>query len=151
MPPPVNECTLAVMCDTRGACKTGWKEQLPASCPPADAVDAEGAVVFRFVAGPMPTDDDFRGMGDTDPNVHLMTRHPCRCRALSVWTCPEKAQQVLATFPSQSGKKLARVVLTAGAGVIQPTGQRHHSSWWRCGAFNPASLATVEPHVVEEG
>lgn len=132
------------MCDSQGICQIGWKETLPTGCPPADAADVNGEVVFRFLKNEIPEDDDFRSK-HLDRAKHLIGVSPCRQRALSVWTSEERARQVLATFRRGGGMRLGRVRLDAGAGLIKQTGP-DHVSWWRCGAFDPVPQTTVEPH-----
>lgn len=133
------------MCNSHGACESGWREDLPDSCPPPDASDTGGEIVFHFLAGDKPEAEDFKPYIPADPQRHLMPTNLCRLSSVSVWTSEEKARLVLTTLPSQAGKRLGRVVLVEGAGVIKPTGQRFHSSWWMCSAFDPVQGTTVVP------
>jgi hypothetical protein len=40
-------------------------------------------------------------------------------------------------------KKLARVSIERGQGVLSPPAPNSHVTWWRCGGFDPVTKASV--------
>jgi hypothetical protein len=135
---------LRLMCTSNGECVVGWKEVLPASCPPTDAANTSGETVYRLVKPNGPTEADFSTLSTLDPAKHLIGPHQCRARAVSVCTTLAGARGTR-KLPTQKGKRIGKLTLSAGAGVVKQTGQKlYHVSWWRCGAFDAPASTVVE-------
>jgi hypothetical protein len=130
------------MCVAGKPCATGWAEPLPADdCPPASRLDPEGETLYRFIEKDTPEADDFLSHEALGKFMRPDTP-PCVKRAVSLFASLEfcRKSHPLAT---KKKKKLARISITRGQGVLSPPAPNSHVSWWRCGGHDPVPVASV--------
>lgn len=99
----------------------------PASCPPADAEDAAGAV-FRITINDPPKAEDMLSHHETG---RLPNAEPCLRCGLSVFRNIEDAQHQRRLMP-RLGKYIATADLQAYHGKTKLTtgSQPTHTTWW---------------------
>jgi hypothetical protein len=116
-----------------------YAQHFPEYCPPADAQLAANVTFFRLVKNFPPAAEDFWSYKKLNPD-HDYKFKACEACALSVVTEIQGAKNLL-KLPTQKGKKIARLKLTAAAGVYQKTGKDlYHYSWWLYHHFNPIDI-----------
>lgn len=107
-----------------------YREPLPEDCPPDEAEKISSPrVVYHLVRNIPPSDDDFRSQRAERPDHVFRDVTECRARGLSVFASRNVAEPMSATGNLQ-GTAVCHVILTPGAGRIQPTGRRSHHTWW---------------------
>ena len=121
-----------------------YREPLPEACPPAGADEIIAPrEVFRLVRTSPPTLDDFRSQRAEKPNHTFNNVSECQVRGLSVYEKKTDCEKLL-KFPHLRNRKLCRVRLDAGAGMIQQTFQPSHHTWWPLAAFDILVNSGVE-------
>lgn len=120
------------MCSRAGACRYGWAEELPEGCPPEDAFDASGQVLYRFVKTNPATMFDFASHAALG-----LTKSPTQCgsRSVSLFASLSRCQ-AMRDLPRFRGNGIAELELPVGSGVLKE-GKNSHHDWWPCGASNP--------------
>jgi hypothetical protein len=121
------------------------------TCPPAEAVAANGTV-YRATMNDPPAPDDFRSQVEMgrQPNFKQTKSQACRWRSVSVYQTLADAKQHLAMFPS-TGKFVAAGTLDAECGKtkLSPTEIPTHTDWWAFESVDCAARAarfkTVQP------
>lgn len=128
------------MCVKGKPCAAGWAPQLPDNCPPEKAQDPTGQILYRFLDKADVRADDFRSHREL--GRHTGGAPECVARAVSVYSNLTFCRKFhrLATHRK---KKLARITLTIGQGVLSPPDSTSHISWWRCGALDPLPMAAM--------
>ncbi len=123
-----------------------YREELPEGCPPLAACEAEeGTSVYRFVAGDVVTDDDFKSQRALKPDRDFGDMPECIARGLSV-LANQKAAENAKLLSSLKRKHICRVTIGQGAGPLMPTGQREgHRTWWPLAKFPVLSHCEVLP------
>jgi len=106
-------------------------ETLPQQCPPADAIAAGDALVFRAVRANPPTIEDFHSQAmlgtielDGRPEEFV-----CRASSCSVFTTLNGARKLKKLPKLRDRVFVASVQLTDDAGVIRPSAGAH-MEWW---------------------
>lgn len=119
-----------------------YKEQLPEGCPPSDAAEIEQVVFYRMVASFPPTDNDFLSHKALNPMKNF--NKECIARGVSVFVGIRGITDV-SKLPTQQGKQIARLNLTAPAGRHKQTGAKNdHHSWWVYEEFDLATHCRSE-------
>lgn len=116
-----------------------YHEELPVSCPPADAVDAAYPLVIRFVDSPSKadlSDSDFKSFAalglSCRPNID-----PCRWASCSFFESTSCKGFITATkIPKLKRKYLAELKIPFGAGLSMRS-EKGHIDFWRFSNFNP--------------
>jgi len=113
-----------------------WFEPLPNECPPKEAVDTEGLVVYRITASDPPTAYDFQSHRMRFPNKTFQVDE-CQAMSLSVHDDYEAAVDVT-KLPSFKKKTnfIKEISLKKDDGLIKQTGSANHYSWWRSHNFD---------------
>ena len=114
-----------------------FKENLPASCPPAGAGPKAYAAVWRFVNSNPITDKDFASyyaLGKKPPPTVPL----CRWASTSLFLTKEAAYKLLPK-PRQRFKYIAQVSVTDKCGVSIL--KRSHIDFWRFDTFTPTVTA----------
>jgi hypothetical protein len=127
-----------------GAKFVKFMEELPDSCPPADAAPIDCEVVYRYVNSNPVTDQDFeshKALEKRGGRGRPRSVPPCIWAATSLFVTRDSAYEVLPKV-RQNYKLLASVKITqqCGVGVLK----RQHISFWRYATFEP------KVHSVEE-
>jgi hypothetical protein len=114
-----------------------YLEILPEGCPPPEAHEVKTSrEVLRLVSANPPTLEDFKSEGAKNPGKRY--RDECRASGLSVVLSREDCDTLL-KLPTQTGKMVCSVTLTAGAGSIQKTSttlRPTHHTWWPFAEFD---------------
>jgi hypothetical protein len=117
-----------------------WAEDLPADCPPNDAVAPQNALFYRLVNNIPPVDRDFWSHRKLNPNKRFNVSE-CIARSCSVLSDLEGCSQII-KLPTQKNKRIVQLVLPPQSGLIRKTGRNlYHYSWWRAGTFDPISAS----------
>jgi hypothetical protein len=129
------------MCVLGKPCTIGWSEQLPEKCPPESCQDPIGQTLYRFIEKDAPMPEDFlshRALG----KFVSPTTPECVARGVSVFASLKfcRNSHYLAT---KKKRKLARVTVGHGQGVLSPPAPNSHITWWRCGGHNPVPTSSV--------
>lgn len=113
-----------------------WFEELPQSCPPADAQPCQG-VFYRIVAVEPPMSSDFFSQRKLQPHRVFAGQgiDECIARAVSLFKDKSDAAKRL-RLPKFRNSTIARVTLQPKDGLIKKTFQNSHYSWWRSSEFN---------------
>lgn len=99
-------------------------------------------VFFRLVAKFPPTALDFLTHQALNPTRDYKAKG-CESRSLSVFADVKGAIDIQ-KLPTQRGKLIAKLPLTAAAGVHKQTGaRRDHHSWWLYRAFDPIPICEL--------
>jgi len=112
-----------------------WLEELPDNCPPEDATAPSEFECYRIVWNNVPNDKDFHSYKKLFPNRNF-TLSECRVCSASILTDSEDAKRVLGVIPDRENRKIVRLTLEKGAGLIKHTPSRtrlnlkSHHSWW---------------------
>ena len=121
-----------------------YREPLPEGCPPPESAEITAErVVFRLVRTSPPTDADFRSHRLENPGRVYQGLSECQVCGLSVFSEPHACAMAL-KLPTQRGKQVCRLTLTAGAGRIQQTGKPAHHTWWPFAAFDILAHCAME-------
>lgn len=121
-----------------------WFEDLPASCPPADASICKGTFYRVSFGNPAESKDffsqqllapekTFRGEGIDD----------CIVRAVSVFASLEDARHLL-KLPKFKNANIAQVCFQPEDGKIKKTFKKSHYSWWRSKSFDVKLAKIIE-------
>ena len=109
-------------------------EELPDQCPPAKAIEPNGAY-FRLIQE-TPIEEDFHShklLGKWPKS--FANASECEASSLSLMDSFEEAHR-LTKLPNNKGKKILRIDLVPKDGLLMQTGRNlSHHSWWRSGAF----------------
>jgi hypothetical protein len=119
-----------------------YREELPPSCPPGDAIEITAATaVYRLIGGQNPCDQDFESHQAKKPNV--IYPDPCIARGLSVLKDTATAER-FKKLPTMRSKKLitCRVALCGGAGRLKLRNDGHFT-WWPFAEFHILSRCEV--------
>ena len=112
-----------------------YRESLPEGCPPAGAEEITSErLVFRLARSTPATEADFRSQREERPEAVFTGVTECQARGLSVFG--ERSDAVRASkLPALRGRAICRLMLSAGAGMIQQTGRPSHHTWWPLADF----------------
>lgn len=126
----------------------GWRETLPAGCPPAEAVVPNGdETLYRLVSQFPPTAADFDSASEMARKKGRSPLFPDACVACA---CSLDADiqflRDLTKLPRHRRKKaIVRMNLNGASGVVGQTGGRPtHHSWWITAGFDAVSAAVLE-------
>lgn len=113
-----------------------WFEELPASCPPSDAVSCEG-VFYRIANGNPVVSPDFFSQRKLQPDKIFKGNgvDECVARAVSLFKDKEDARKRL-KLPKFKHSVIASVRLEPKDGAMKKTFRDSHYSWWRSMAFD---------------
>jgi hypothetical protein len=112
-----------------------YRETLPEGCPPVEAAEITNTqVVFRVVKDRPPVAEDFLSQRALKPTAKFQVSE-CQARGLSVFTRKQDCANLL-RLAHMRGRQIAKVILEAGAGRIQQTGQPSHHTWWPLAEFD---------------
>lgn len=112
-----------------------WIEDLPANCPPGDAIQPNNNEFYRLVNSNPPTPDDFLSYRQLWPNK-LFNKSECIVRSISIFSNVENILRVK-KLTTQKDKFIAKIVLQKKDGVIKQTcADQAHYSWWRTRGFD---------------
>lgn len=121
-----------------------YREPLPEGCPsPESAEITAERLVFRLVRSAPPTADDFRSHRAENPGRIYPGVSECQACGLSVFSERHACAMAL-KLPTQRGKEVCRMRLTAGAGRIQQTGKAAHHTWWPFATFDILAHCEME-------
>jgi hypothetical protein len=111
---------------------SAFREPLPEGCPPAVAEElGHDLTVFRIVRTAAPSLDDFRSQREEKPNGSFRVSE-CVARGVSIFTDEKDAKNAL-LLPRLAGRRLARLKIGAGSGVVHDTPSGafpSHRTWW---------------------
>lgn len=113
-----------------------WFEQLPALCPPLDAVPC-GGTYYRIAKGNPATDSDFFSQRELQPNKIFtgLGVDECVARSVSLFSEVNDAARRL-KLPKFRSANIAVVTLQPKDGVMKKTFSDSHYSWWRSTDFD---------------
>jgi hypothetical protein len=118
---------------------TGWAEDLPPNCPPADAIEPVNDPFYRLVGNVPPSDEDFWSQRKLYPLKKFNTTEcmACSCSLSStIDRCVE-----LSKLPALQNKRIVELLLPPKSGLIKKTGvNADHFSWWRAKDFDPIPI-----------
>ena len=124
--------------------KMKWFEELPPSCPPADAVPCDGQY-YRIAKGNPAEDSDFFSQRKMQPDKVFkgLGVDDCIARALSVFADKSDATRRL-KLPKFRDAKIAEVTLEPKDGLMKQTFSASHYSWWRSMDFDVLQAKIIE-------
>lgn len=106
-----------------------WFENLPAHCPPKEAIIPKGEQYYRLSHNP-PKDEDFLSLREINPNQSFFVSE-CIARALSIFPDKDSCLEIK-KLPLHKNKLLIALTLNESDGVIlRTTSRKGHYSWWR--------------------
>ena len=116
---------------------TEFMENLPISCPPAAATEADIDGVYRVVTSKSPTIEDFTSHSALNVKRPEAV-DPCRWAACSFYRSRSKAIEI-AKLPKfrDSNPHLALLGLTLGSGKLLENKRTTHIDFWMYSTFNP--------------
>lgn len=120
-----------------------WFEDLPALCPPADAVPARGR--FYRIAKGLPTEsEDYFSQRRLQPDKVFIGEgiDECIVRSVSLF-CTEADAEKRLRLPKFKSQILVAIDLEPKDGVIKKTFGPSHYSWWRSTEFNYSQAQQV--------
>lgn len=116
-----------------------WSEELPDKCPPAEAVEADGFVVYRLAVKNEFDEEDFKSQRALKPHPHVFKGvDECIARSVSVFNEMQKCVDMI-KLPLYKGKfkTVLELKLTGNDGQIMKTfTDPNHYSWWRSSSFD---------------
>lgn len=121
-----------------------WPSDIPTDCPPADA-DHVQMVVYRFVKGSPPTQDDFTRPIDRPRKVLPAEEERCSLFALSVFADSEDIPVARRYIPGFKKRRIVQGTIEPGDGVVlnspteiggSPSMNSHHD-WWVAEGIDP--------------
>ena len=118
-----------------------WKEPLPEDCPPVDATSPNNELYFRLVTQDPPLESDFYSNRKLFPLLHFNTSE-CVARSISIFKCIKSCGQIR-KLPAHKNKLIAKLTLSAEAGLIKKSGRPKHYSWWIRKDFNPIEFSEI--------
>ncbi len=121
-----------------------WYEQLPALCPPLDAVPCEGTY-YRIAKGNPATDSDFFSQRKMLPNKTFtgLGVDECVARSISLFSEVNDAARRL-KLPKFRCANIVVVTLQPKDGVMKKTFSDSHYSWWRSADFEVSQAKIVD-------
>lgn len=115
---------------------TEWQQELPASCPPSDAVCPEGQTFFRLVNPDGITSECFL---PTPPKFGPSAKWTlCHFKSVSIFNTLQDLTRAL-KIGDHKTKSIISLKLPPGSGLISKTGSSGHYSWWRAAQFDPVA------------
>lgn len=109
-----------------------YRDELPDGCPPSDAllINSE-TVVYRFLASPTPTEDDFTSHRVRWPDKVYSGVNECDVRGLSVFDTLDETRMAKGATRLMRRMVPCKVILREGAGAISPARPMDsHRTWW---------------------
>ena len=123
--------------------KDFWAEDLPDACPPEDAYEPNNEVFYRLVNKASPGEKDFFSHRKRQPNRNY-DADECIIRSLSVFNSVEACQKKKDSLAHFKRKKIAKITLNKGCGVVKQTGQDiSHYSWWLAKNYDPIANCEI--------
>lgn len=131
--------------------RPAFKEQLPDSCPPSDAVHPEPQNVLRFVKTDNPTEDDFLSFGTLNnlSDESFYTGCLCEQYSCSVYSAPNRLKKLPRI--KETYKYIYEFKIDSSSGLIdkkKPGRSRHHIHLWPFKTFSPLNNK-IAIHVTE--
>lgn len=113
-----------------------WFEELPAQCPPLDAMPASGTY-YRIAKGVPTESEDYFSQRRLQPDKVFLGEgiDECIVRSVSLFSTLPDAQKRL-RLPKFRKDIVVTVDLQPKDGVIKKTFGPAHYSWWRSKQFN---------------
>lgn len=118
-----------------------WFEQLPAGCPPNDALECDG-IFYRIANANPAVHSDFFSQRKMFPNKVFADVDECIVRSLSVFNNLESTKQRL-KLPKFRKAHIAMVSLVNTDGKIKKTFGESHYSWWRSADFDVTKAKVI--------
>lgn len=120
-----------------------WFEELGVNCPPAEAIQPDGKLLYRLVMGGQISDKSFyskRKEGAKKP----YPVSECIFSAVSLWDSFEQAKD-LSLLPRfrKKGAIVCELILHNQDGLIADTLSLGHWSWWRSNSFSLTSTRLI--------
>lgn len=118
-----------------------WPAHFPDGCPPVEADDLAGNILYLVGSNP-PTADDFRSAAERGA---FPDGPPCERAALSCGVARDSMDRLRKAVPRLRAMRIAQASLQPQHGKLRQTGRPgHHSMWLRAYALQAApSLFTV--------
>jgi len=112
-------------------------ENLPHGCPPDDAYEPEGMIVYRMIDGNTAQKSDFYSHRKLFPE-RLFNTSVCQACSLSVFSEYQDCCKIL-RLPAHREKKksIVKIALYNSSGRIKKTGHKNHYSWWLYAEYLP--------------
>ena len=122
-----------------------WKEELPESCPPKEATQPNGKVVYRLSNSGTSIEDEYQSQRKICPTCVFKGVSECLSRSLSVYDDLNKCKQLqkLPRFKNR-WKGILELKLSINDGMIQQTFKANHYSWWRTQEFDISQVNTIQ-------
>jgi hypothetical protein len=116
-------------------------EVLPDKCPPEKAADVAIAVAYRCVTSEKPSKSDFLSQA-AKKRALLPLGDACKHASCSLFTCPDKAQNIAYRLPKprEGGPFVAHLTISTGAGVSLQ--KNKHVDFWMYDTFDPVAAIT---------
>lgn len=109
-----------------------YSENLPADCPPAQAEAVDNVRFYRFVKTNPATDEDFISHKKKFPKRKFNVSD---CEALSISVFKVSELLDFKKLPTFKNSIMAIVTITIADGLVMPSGENEHHSWWRSSNF----------------
>ena len=117
-------------------------EQLPADCPPKEAIAIEKPF-FRLGSIP-PGESDFWSHRKRFPHK-VFKVDACIAMSLSVFDDLDAVLHLKRLLPAMRSKSVFQLNLTSKDGVVSQTGNdAHHFSWWRSTEFDLSTIKILD-------
>lgn len=122
-----------------------WFEDLPVSCPPADAIDCNG-IFYRVSHGNPAESSDFFSQRLLAPDKRFLGEgiDECIVRAVSVFAELNDAKNLL-KLPKFKNANIAILNLQEQDGKTKKTFKKSHHSWWRSKSFDVYNAKIIKP------
>lgn len=123
--------------------KLEFRDQLPASCPPDEAVSTENTIVYRlsFTTSENTTEDFISHWNKYPKRRRSFANNECIAHGLSVYKTEENLRNALTmpAFKKASGKVtcILQIALNVSDGLIMNTYNDQHYTWWVSSTFVP--------------
>jgi hypothetical protein len=129
MKEPVASKAISITSNVPTVAHLRFEHDLPAGCPPKDAISGP-KLLYRLVTGRPPGADDFR---TTREEGTFKNGDPCQRCSISTQASIEGARALRAAIPNLAERMIAQGTVPAGAGNLKPTPRENnpdHWSWW---------------------
>ena len=115
-----------------------WYEDLPKQCPPDDAFNPNGMILYRLAVSEIPTNNDFLSQRYLNPDRIFNNVSECLARSISTLNDIDACKNMI-KLPRyrKRFKSIFELKLDEKDGVIKQTFKKsEHFSWWRSNLFN---------------
>ena len=121
-----------------------WFEELPPSCPPADATDCKGTYYRVSHGNPAESHDFFsQRLLAPDKQFHGEGINECIVRAVSIFAELNDAKNLL-KLPKFKNANIAKLHFKEQDGKMKKTFKKSHYSWWRSKSFDVNKAKIIE-------